>query len=324
MQDLVSVIIPAYNSEKTIQRCINSVLEQTYDRIEIIVIDDGSLDGTPALCDEMALSDRRISVVHTVNGGVSRARNKGIDLAAGQYLTFVDSDDYIDSRMIEELLSAVTRDGADLGAAYLTKPLKDSFCISVSKKDREKIFLLLKNYTLFGPVQKLYSRELIQKGKIRFKDNYSYGEDLLFNLDYLCLAENISYVNRCFYHYDRTNADSLSQRNRWDMFDNDMALHRALSEWLKKKEIAYEETDLFLENRIADTAYNSVCLTFEKGWPYKSGATYRYLERICSDKCVREVFKKREVKAYAPWIMSAVRNRQPLVLLAASRYLRWR
>ena len=103
-KEKISIIVPIYNVEKYLDRCIESIVGQTYKNLEIILIDDGSPDNCPQMCDEWAKKDDRIKVVHKENGGVSLARNKGMDIATGTYIGFVDSDDYIDKNMYEKLM----------------------------------------------------------------------------------------------------------------------------------------------------------------------------------------------------------------------------
>ena len=103
MQDLISVIVPVYNVERYIEKCITSIISQTYTNLEIIVVDDGSTDKSGLLCDEWQAKDSRIKTIHKVNGGLSSARNTGMNIAQGKYIAFIDSDDYIDNTMVEQL-----------------------------------------------------------------------------------------------------------------------------------------------------------------------------------------------------------------------------
>ena len=114
MHDLISVIIPVYNVEEYLCRCVDSVLDQTYRNTEILLVDDGSPDNCPAICDEYARQDARVRVLHQENKGLSGARNAGIDVAKGQWLAFVDSDDYLAPDFLERLLEACERTGSDL------------------------------------------------------------------------------------------------------------------------------------------------------------------------------------------------------------------
>ncbi len=121
----VSVIIPVYNVEKYLEKCLNSVINQTYKDLEILLIDDGSTDKSPEICDEYSEKDSRIKVIHKENGGLSDARNTALDIMTGEYLTFVDSDDYIAVDAIETLLDALKRNGADLAVGNMTSFYED-------------------------------------------------------------------------------------------------------------------------------------------------------------------------------------------------------
>ena len=114
MHDLISVIIPVYKVEKYLCRCVDSVLEQTYTNMEIILVDDGSPDNCPVMCDEYARQDSRVKVIHQENAGLSGARNAGIDMAQGQWLAFVDSDDYLAADFLERLYQACVDTGSSL------------------------------------------------------------------------------------------------------------------------------------------------------------------------------------------------------------------
>ena len=119
--DIISVIIPVYKTEKYLEKCIKSVTEQTYPELEIILVDDGSPDGSGALCDVLAETDERIKVIHKTNGGLSSARNAGIDAATGEYIGFVDSDDWIEPEMFETLLNRLLVSGADISCCNMKR-----------------------------------------------------------------------------------------------------------------------------------------------------------------------------------------------------------
>lgn len=120
-QKLISIVIPVYKVEKELSRCLNSILSQTYTKLEIILVDDGSPDNSGKLCDEFAKKDNRIKVLHIENGGAARARNIGLSVATGEYIGFVDSDDYIDTNMYEILVKAIDETGADISAVGIIR-----------------------------------------------------------------------------------------------------------------------------------------------------------------------------------------------------------
>ncbi len=129
MKPLLSVIVPIYNVEKFLHRCVQSILKQTYRDLEIILVDDGSTDGSGRICDELGETDGRLRIIHQENGGLSAARNRGIEEAHGEYITFVDSDDYIDENMYHAMLMKMQEQNADMAVCGYSKWLEEKDCI---------------------------------------------------------------------------------------------------------------------------------------------------------------------------------------------------
>ncbi len=130
MNDLITVIIPIYQVEKYLKNCVNSVLQQTYENLEIILVDDGSTDHCPQICDEFAEKDKRVRVIHKENGGLSDARNAGLDICTGKYVTFIDSDDYVTKNYVELLYRALVNNDADISTVDCTTVTEDTpYCI---------------------------------------------------------------------------------------------------------------------------------------------------------------------------------------------------
>lgn len=217
---LVSVIVPVYNVERYISKCIDSILKQTFTDFELILIDDGSSDNSLQICKQYESRDSRIRVYSQKNSGPSRARNNGISKALGEYITFVDSDDYLDSDYLFEL----TKYQADLVSSgfklWYAKDNRTEYksydhFLKATKEDNN-IDLAIEEgefkYLLAGPCCKLYKRSLLEKHHIFFDENLTYGEDHLFNLCYLQNIENIvltPYAGYVYTHYDKT---SLTNR----------------------------------------------------------------------------------------------------------------
>ena len=198
---LISVIIPVYNVEKYLRECLDSVLAQTYKNLEIILIDDGSSDNSGQICDEYAAKDSRIKVIHQVNQGVSAARNAGLKAARGQYIGFVDSDDYIKPDMYEYLYQLISKDNADVAMCNF---YKGSF--RTSSKDILDNYKLQKLLNIFDVPSwiflwnKLYKSTLIQG--ISFRSDMTYGEDSFFVFEIakqnglLAIGQEIKYFYR--------------------------------------------------------------------------------------------------------------------------------
>lgn len=220
---MISVIVPIYNAEKYLHRCIKRILAQDYTDYELLLIDDGSTDNSGTICDEYAIKDNRIRVFHKENGGVSSARNWGLDKAIGEYIMFVDSDDYMLPGMLEVMLSTLESKKADLvvcgttetGGGYW-RPIADvDYSINQLK---ENFVSLLHTELLSPPWNKIYKKEII--GSNRFCEDISFGEDLLFNIQYLKKCENISFIKESPFYHEKENENSLVVKfNRNRLFD---------------------------------------------------------------------------------------------------------
>ena len=202
IEPLITVICPAYNVEKYIKKCVDSIQNQTYKNLEILLIDDGSTDTTGRICDEFARNDKRIRVFHKENGGLSSARNLGLDNAHGEYLAFVDSDDYIDSEMYETLLKILVREDADfVGCSFFddygTRKVQNGGMKTTSTWQGEDIFLH-RTELRFLAWNKLYKRSLV--GEQRFVLGQVY-EDVHFNAPLFFKAKKVAYYDACLYNY---------------------------------------------------------------------------------------------------------------------------
>lgn len=203
---LVSVILPVYNAALTIHRCINSILKQTFNEFELIVVNDGSSDGSAEICDAYADTDARIKVVHKKNGGVSSARQVGIELASGEYSIHVDSDDYVDSQFIECLYCEAMRTNADIvicdyyyekGSGCFERIAQDLF-----DKD-SKFFLqqILSGERMGALWNKLIRHGLYKINEIRFTEELFYCEDVFVLSKILCRDVALSNVDKALYYY---------------------------------------------------------------------------------------------------------------------------
>ena len=166
MEPLISVIVPVYKVEKYLRKCVDSIIAQTYKNLEIILVDDGSPDNCGAICDEYEKKDSRIKVIHKENGGLSSARNAGLDIASGEYIGFIDSDDFVSPRMYERMYDAIKRTGADLCKCNLIG-FKDGDAVEELAKQRnsveEKVYCGADIYNKVGLLSaaiKLYKRNL--------------------------------------------------------------------------------------------------------------------------------------------------------------------
>ena len=218
-EKLVSVIIPAYNIEDYIGRCLDSIISQTYKNLEIIVVDDGSRDHTGEVLDNYAKKDRRIKVIHKENGGVSSARNKGIEVAEGDYIGFIDGDDLIEPEMYKTLVDLLEEENADIAHCgyQMVFPDRVDYYHNTGKKKiqttEEGLKDLLSGEMIEpGLVNKLYKKELIKN--CRLDETVKINEDLLMNYQLFKLSQKSVYYDITPYSYmirssSATGANSL-------------------------------------------------------------------------------------------------------------------
>lgn len=187
----VSIIVPVYNVEKYLHKCIDSILNQTYRNFELILVNDGSTDKSGEICDKYALMDKRIQVLHKINEGVSVARNIGIEVSVGEWCCFIDSDDYVKSSYLESFILNLSAgvyfymdrgynidDGCDI--YYQGIPYEKKISSMIDLYTMGELYNVINS-----PCMKFFSNQLIKDNNIRFNKNFSYGEDHLFVLDYL-------------------------------------------------------------------------------------------------------------------------------------------
>lgn len=213
---IVSVIIPIYNSEESIDRCVSSAINQTLNNIEIILVNDGSTDNSGEICDRLAQKDSRIKVIHKKNGGVSSARNAGLEAAEGSYVCFFDSDDYAEKNMIEALYKRITEEGADICSCR--SYFNDSYSemsprptVEIQNKKLSRVFpeYFEKRIISYSVWNSIYRLDIIRKYNIRFMDYKKvFSEDSLFNLMYFSVITKLTYINEPLYRYYRHD-DSL-------------------------------------------------------------------------------------------------------------------
>lgn len=213
----ISVIVPVYNAEKYIKRCVDSILSQEDAEFELLLIDDGSSDNSLKICREYEENDDRVRVFHKENGGPAAAREFGLENATGEFITFVDSDDWLREGFIKRVLEV--GDSADFIIFGIYFYFKD-FTIETIPSKEQKIFTVSEflaseeiykyQSSLSGPVSKVYKKSIIEKNDIHFDETMSFAEDSLFNICYLKCCETVLMDDNWFYHCDKNNSGSLT------------------------------------------------------------------------------------------------------------------
>lgn len=260
---MVSVIVPVYKSETTLLSCVKSLCEQTEPDLEILLVDDGSPDECPKLCDTLAEEDGRIRVIHKKNGGVSSARNAGLEAARGEYVLFVDSDDSIERTMISKLLKGIEH--ADIAICgyhhhYLGRDVEKIPKVS-GETGAENFLQLYGRGYMNMPWNKLFKRELAG----RFHEDLSLGEDLLFNLDYLRRAEGVTVVSEPLYHYIQNNSgETLSSKKRDDKLALGKMIWRETSRFYEELSGHPDETGIINARLIQEVLDDVESLPFDE------------------------------------------------------------
>ena len=226
---LVSIIIPAYNVGRYIENCILSIIRQSYGNIEILVVNDGSSDETPNIIDKWATMEERIIPIHQQNAGVSDARNTGIEVSKGEYLIFVDGDDYVAPDCVEYLLWLVEKTDAELCLSlnFFTKEgerqVRHENVEILTPVDATA--LLLSPRIIVGSVNKIYKKRVLLDNNLKFPTNIFYGEGLYFYTTFSQLCNKVGIGNRKIYYYRRDNYDSATTKfNIKSLINGDLAI----------------------------------------------------------------------------------------------------
>lgn len=236
----VSIICPVYNAENYIHRCVDSIIAQTYIDWECILVDDGSLDNSGVICDEYAHNDSRIKVIHKQNGGVSSARQAGLDMVSGEFVIHVDSDDHIAPNMMEDLLRCQMESDVDIVIFDFFR-VKGGVCQYIRQEPKSLEHNSVLNEIICGSIyaccwNKLVKKSTIDKYQVKFPTGINFGEDKCFLASLLKNPISVDYLPKSLYYYDVSiNVDSLVRQNSKSSIKNGMSM------------VAYLENNLSIE-----------------------------------------------------------------------------
>lgn len=240
MKPLISIIVPVYNVEKYLSRCIDSILSQTFFDFEILLIDDGSTDGSPIICDKYSNKDSRVRVFHKKNGGVSSARNLGLEYALGEWITFVDSDDWIDNNMYTLLYEEAISSNADIVLCdfyvYYSKnriELNKAISTDCSKNDIIRKYIL----SFTSLCNMLVRRSLYDKSSLRIPQQLTVCEDFWLSIQLLFYAKKISSVHLPLYYYNRENVNSILNNHNNLRFISEINAYLDVIDFFKRQNI---------------------------------------------------------------------------------------
>lgn len=309
---MISVIIPVYNTVKYIDKCVLSVLMQTFLDWECLLIDDGSTDGSESRCDFWAKKDRRIRALHQTNKGVSAARNVGLDNARGDYVSFIDSDDWVDCDYLQQLYDILQNTDSEMSLVGFYYDYPDRSILNVSSvgivtfnpTTLMALVDLNKHYLLYGPYAKLYKSTLIRCHGLRFDETRSYGEDLLFNYAYLEYCQKIANSPLCKYHYRQVEG-SLSHRINPMMFSINYSLWLTEKSFFQHKNCWIEPVRQHLFLRLWGFIYDALFL-----FPRLDQQKYSYLKNILQTPEIVLLKDYANEFCCSAWIKNAIIHRR--------------
>lgn len=242
-ESLVSIIIPMYNARNTILKCIQSVINQSWGNIEIIAIDDGSIDGTKALVE--GINNEKLKLFTQGNKGAAAARNLGIKRSKGEFILFVDADDYIEENMIEDFMKVARKNSIIFSNTFVeeknseyTLELFKGNKVLINKEDAMKEIISGGGGLICS---KLISRKIVEDNNIFFEEGLFLGEDQLFFLKAAANTDNFYFINKAYYHYDRTGGDSATNKYHKDFLENFLLLQKEVLKVFKESGLASEE-----------------------------------------------------------------------------------
>lgn len=294
----ISVIVPVYNTAKFLDRCIESILNQSYDNFELILINDGSTDNSVEIIKKFEKQDKRIIFINNNNNGVSETRNIGLRNAKGEYIQFVDSDDYINEDMLIDTLKLLEKNKSDLVITGLYLDIEKDNRVNTSiqtydyKESTNKreiavdVLNRLDGTYINSPINKLYKRSIIIENNIFMDKSIDLGEDYIFNIMYLKYCQKVIFSDKCYYHYWMKIENNLTFRFR----ENKLDLMRLM----------YEKTaDYFKESGLEKREYSGLNNIYVK-WMYSSfidlnnkGCNFNYKEKI--DYLKQEISKNKYI-----------------------------
>lgn len=290
---LISVIVPIYNAEKYLKKCIESIINQDYKNIEIILINDGSVDSSEKICENYAKKDKRIKVIKKKNEGVSKARNIGIEISNGKWITFVDADDWIEKNYISYLYNNGIRTNSEISlTTFPNKYIENSYDNFTSKKEDVQILkgndaakMMLYYKIVISSWNKMYKKEMLEQEKIKFKENLSYGEGFEFVINAMIHSKKVCISNKKIYNYRVDNINSAMTVFKEKLVTGSLESQKYI---LKEINERYKNNLIVLNNLIKAWNYsywhtNCDCLNTIYG--SRSQSKYKKMTKKISENC---------------------------------------
>ena len=328
----ISIIVPIYNAENHLEKCVKSILTQTIEDLELILVDDGSKDNSLSICNAYACRDPRVKVIHQKNAGVSVARNHGIEVAEGDYIGFVDSDDWIDTHMYERLLQEAYKTNADVVMCDITT-VYDS-----GKTQMDTITQLSKNHIFkksdFTPSLLLemagsacrciyknrYSDNVMQCKNLHFPVGVKFSEDRIFNIYAFGFANKVCYIKEAYYNR-YINEKSAVHRFHEDYFE---AYKKSAEEINKAIEIAWNNENEFKVvylHRFINDSLMAICNYYYKTSTLDNYSRIKAVERVCLDSKLQSAVQRVDIDDFK---IKLLKNKRIKLLIVYAKLANWK
>lgn len=291
---MISVIVPVYNAEKTIEKCVKSIQNQVFTDLEIILVNDGSKDQSLRLCYKMAEEDVRIRVIDSENFGVSHARNLGIQHAKGMYIMFADSDDYVEAEWCANLYNCIQDDDLSWGICNVNcwkngiRTVENELDFEEKEYSPKNFWEIFKMNLFNQPINKIYRRDIINKFHIAFDEKLPLGEDLLFNLEYLHYISRIIVFNKNLYNYIYGQEDSACNKYYDNFFEMQKKIYTKIKECLTEYNMKQTVSDSEFYESYLGMIYNALENT------YLPSGKLSFKERMQKNKAIMDSVEYKE------------------------------
>lgn len=307
MKPRVSVVVPIYNVEQYLPQCVDSIISQTLKEIEIILVDDGSPDSSGKIAEKYAKQDSRIKVLHKKNGGLSDARNFGMEAAIGEYISFIDSDDWIESNMLEDMYKASIKNNADVVVAgeiieyinesYFIKETFEKFHIATNSNKIKKAVFHMCERGVFNVVwNKIYKREFIVRNNYKFIKDAMPAEDIIFNCTVFSNIQSLVLMNTAYYHYAKRNVETYVTRYSPNAYNVFLSRYNKFKELFSSLSLNEEEHELWL-NKVYISGLNDCVINM-----YRKGSQVNFIQKskYLKEKVLLDSYAKNIINQYNP------------------------
>lgn len=324
MDKKVSVIVPIYNGEKYIDRCCKSLLSQTYKNTEFILVDDGSVDNTPQMCDSYAQKDERFVVIHQENRGLSAARNAGTDRATGDYIVYFDVDDEISPLLIEDNIKLALEHDADVvmycflydnldTGERIENCIDEGFAGDNVQFFNNFLIRTIDHEVFNAPWNKLYKLKFIRDNDLRFLPEYPIYEDIIFAARMLKVAKKIVVNNNCYYTYYVRSSGSLISKYVDGYFDSVTKFYKCAISYCRQYENNKSQLIRFSSLYVKLVTTNLKQISCKK--ELSIGVKRRKIRSICNNRSLQNAIKLAELGIRKKLIISLIRHRADLLII---------